>query len=62
VAMTGQKFKAHKIAERVRQRQDFCRQSTSGFSDRLIFGPPFALRDSHMSCHGPALLDGAEGM
>ena len=41
-AMAGQKNKAHEIAERVGQRQDFGRHAALGAADRLALIPPFA--------------------
>ena len=41
-AMAGQENKAHEIAERVGQRQDFGRHAALGAADGLALSPPFA--------------------
>ena len=41
-AMAGQELEAHKIAERVGQRQDLGGQATLGAADGLALSPPFA--------------------
>ena len=41
-ALAGQQHEAHKIAERIGQRQDFGRHAAFGAADGLAFRPPFA--------------------
>ena len=41
-AMAGQEFEAHKVAERVGQREDLGGQATLGAADGLPLSPPFA--------------------
>src|SRR6188472_830807 len=41
-ALAGQQHEAHKIAERIGQRQDFGRHAAFGAADGLALSPPFA--------------------
>ena len=41
-AVAGQKFKAHKISQRVGQRENFGRHAAFGAANGLALSPPFA--------------------